>query len=276
MPWSWAFVLGVFRVVKHWRDESASSRAAWVFLLASFFVTFILFSATSFQLDYYTVIVYPFAAIIVAQSLIQSAARVNDRWMKWGNLLFVAAIGALALGFLIEVNQAALWWVAAVGVLLSALVLVWTRQQRPWISLVILPALMANMIYGVMEGISYTAFLNYSIPYNLTKQLKDQPLAPIYFRHVDMIVPLETALYRPVATADLQDQSTLPKQAHYWLVARENDVPDLAGVQVVSETKSCWLDHKTGLLPRTLRMAKGIEPCDVYRVLEIKSPSLDK
>lgn len=54
-----------FELGTHTKNTSAS-----IFLFASFFITFIVFSVTKFQIDHYTNILFPFASIICANWLI--------------------------------------------------------------------------------------------------------------------------------------------------------------------------------------------------------------
>ncbi|MBY0380222.1 MAG: glycosyltransferase family 39 protein [Burkholderiales bacterium] len=66
LPWSMVFVFATYKIVNQWKNIEQSEKYNYVFLLGSFCITFILFSLTSFQLDYYTNIIMPFAAIICA------------------------------------------------------------------------------------------------------------------------------------------------------------------------------------------------------------------
>jgi 4-amino-4-deoxy-L-arabinose transferase-like glycosyltransferase len=69
LPWSVFFILSLCGIVKHYiKYKTLSSipsiATAEYYLLWSFIPTFILFSLTSFQLDHYTNIIIPFAAIL--------------------------------------------------------------------------------------------------------------------------------------------------------------------------------------------------------------------
>lgn len=63
LPWSVFFVLALYGMFKSGYRKLTITQ---YYLLWSFFPTFIMFSLTSFQLDYYTNIIIPFAAIICA------------------------------------------------------------------------------------------------------------------------------------------------------------------------------------------------------------------
>lgn len=66
LPWSVLFVVTLWNIKRHWISQH---KIHAVYLLGSFFPAFFLFSLSKFQLDHYTNIIIPFAAIMVAQYL---------------------------------------------------------------------------------------------------------------------------------------------------------------------------------------------------------------
>lgn len=66
LPWWPIFFVGVWMMLKAIFDRNGKNKEVFIYLLASFFITFILFSATTFQVDHYTNIIFPFASIICA------------------------------------------------------------------------------------------------------------------------------------------------------------------------------------------------------------------
>jgi len=80
LPWVAAFVAAIASGVRALPQQPVDERAKFVFLCGSFFVTFALFSATAFQLDYYTVILFPFAIVLCAQYLAQWLQRLARRF----------------------------------------------------------------------------------------------------------------------------------------------------------------------------------------------------
>jgi len=151
LPWVWALlaaavvaVLAAVRSVRSW----SSMRLAFarpgpgqaptpqvqgkVFLWASFGVTFALFSATSYQMDYYLVVLFPYAAILAAQWLIDVETTVPRWWWAWHTL--IAALLLLAA----TVFSAVFWFkggnpcVLAISVLvLLALAALWVVAKWP-------------------------------------------------------------------------------------------------------------------------------------------------
>ncbi|MGI9133215.1 MAG: ArnT family glycosyltransferase, partial [Rhodoferax sp.] len=76
LPWVALFGVALLGGLRRFASASAAWRAQFVYLCAAFFVTFVVFSATSFQLDYYTVILVPFANVLCADAL--------RRWLDQG------------------------------------------------------------------------------------------------------------------------------------------------------------------------------------------------
>ena len=71
LPWWPIFFIAVTQQIKNYKQLKEYD----IYLYASFFITFILFSATKFQVDHYTNIIFPFAIIICAHYLINSNNR---------------------------------------------------------------------------------------------------------------------------------------------------------------------------------------------------------
>lgn len=90
LPWWPIFFASLWATIKAKTDAS-------IFLLASFFVTFVIFSVTKFQIDHYTNILFPFASIIAANWLY---TQLTDHSKKTSTLIkFIckAEIGIAAL-----------------------------------------------------------------------------------------------------------------------------------------------------------------------------------
>ena len=122
----WAFLrwtgVAFAAVVRAWREFGASpaaQRTALVYLAASFFVTFLLFSLTSFQLDYYAVILFPFAAVVCGQFLDQLLKDSgHHRPLYATQIVLSVLLLAMALGMALYTDKA-----VVLGALLLMLVL---------------------------------------------------------------------------------------------------------------------------------------------------------
>jgi hypothetical protein len=79
-------------------------------------------------------------------------------------------------------------------------------------------------------------------------------------------------IYRSAPSEGVQNASQLPRNGTpYLLVIKEAQLSELDGLPVQTETlaQADWVDHKTGTLPRQLKLAKGAEPLDRIRLLKL-------
>jgi 4-amino-4-deoxy-L-arabinose transferase-like glycosyltransferase len=275
MPWSWAFVWGIWRAARRWREMRVQERDAWVFVLALFFVTFAMFSSTRFQLDYYTVIIYPFAAIACGRAIDRAQAEA-DTWMRWGNGVYALLVFGLASGVVAFAQLNVITWVWGASVVAALALMVVLRASKAWMSLVIVPALAANVLYGVSEIMTYVVFDRYSLTHHVMLSLEHEPALPVYFQNVDPIVPLEISLYRSVSSWDATQQPDRPLASRYHLVLTQAQQQTWAPPAKTTSrlvAQGCWIEHKTGVLIRTLHMLKGQEPCETYDILEVTTPN---
>jgi hypothetical protein len=74
----------------------------------------------------------------------------------------------------------------------------------------------------------------------------------------------------------VQSADQLPRTgAPYLLVIKEEQLSALDGLAVHTEVLALadWIDHKTGTLPRQLKLAKGTEPLERMRLLKVTPTS---
>ncbi len=274
LPWVAAFVAAVWAGVRGFAKQSVEERSQFVFLCGAFFVTFGLFSATAFQLDYYTVILFPFAVILCANYV--------GQWLQRGSTpFFIAQIGmigfTLALTFALAMYVANAWLLGAMVVL--ALVLacyaVAQRQRLRSFTVVIYPVFAVCMLYIFLEAMTLNAYLKYSVAYNVDKLLAQDRSTPVYVYQLDPIVAWELGIYRSAPSMGVQSASQLPRSGTpYLLLVKDAQMAELAipgTAQALAHGD--WVDHKTGTLPRQLNLAKGIEPLDRMSLVRV-TPSL--
>ncbi len=272
LPWVALFVAAMFQGLRRYATGPIG-RAQFAFLCGAFFVTFAMFSATAFQLDYYTVIVFPFAIVLCADYL--------TRWLtQRGSPAFLVAQTGVTLLTLVLVWSLAVYvaqpvLLAVLGALTAAgLAFAWaTRQHTRSFSVTLYPVVAVNLLYLFLECMTLSAYLRYSIPYNVLPWLRAQPLVPVVVYQLDPIVAWELGLYRSTApsTGTSLTSQLPPSGTHYFLITKTSDLASLESGLGPSQavTHGNWVDHKTGTLPRQLNLAKGIEPLDAITVLEV-------
>jgi len=275
LPWVAAFVLACWRALRPVGAIDAHSRAQQVYLLGSFFVSFTMFSLTSFQLDYYTVIVYPFAAVLIAPLLLSAIADSRAAGIRRTQLAMGLLTLTLAVWLGLKIGHLALLWLTGL-VLLSGTIYAWV-QKKQWhgLSVLVYPVIAVNLLYLVLEGMTLIAHTRYSIPYNVVSAMASEPATPVVVYRLDPPVAYELGLYRqsaPVLRID-KAEDLPPPGARYFLLMRTADADaDAVSVRTGAMTpvlSGDWVDHKTGTLPRQIELAAGRAPLENFSVYKV-------
>jgi 4-amino-4-deoxy-L-arabinose transferase-like glycosyltransferase len=272
LPWVAVAVAAVAQSWRSWRSSDGRARGQCVVLGASFAVTFGLFSMTSFQLDYYTVIVFPFAAILCGQYLAQVLAQPDGRRrLELAQLGMAALTAGLALGLALYVGQPMVTCLVLLFLLVGlALGKLW---RAPWRAraLLLLPVFGVSLLYSFITVLMTLTYLSVGLAYNANRVLATQPPGAIYVWQMDLVAR-ELGLYNPAPTVSASEQPRLPSVGQpYYLVIRAaqlGQIGDLPG-QVEPVGQGRWVVDKTGLLPRMLQLARGTEPLEDIRILRI-------
>jgi hypothetical protein len=274
LPWVAAFVMACWRTLRPVSEPETASRDQQVYLLGSFFVSFVMFSLTSFQLDYYTVIVYPFAAVLIAPLLLSAVADAAAKGVRRAQLGMGLLTLTLAVWLSFKIGHTGL--LLLTGLSLSVWLVYAFLQKKQWhgLSVLVYPVMAVNLLYLVLEGMTLIAHTRYSIPYNVLSSMANEPGVPVVVYRLDPPVAYELGLYRqtaPVLRID-KPEDLPPSGASYFLLIRTAEADTLSGrTGTVSPLLSGdWVDHKTGTLPRQIELAAGrasLENFSVYKVV---------
>lgn len=271
LPWVAVFIAAMFSGVRKFAQRSVDENAGFVFLCGAFFVTFALFSATSFQLDHYTVILFPFAAILCGKFLSDRMQNLHKRRaLLIAQIAFTLLLLALAIGLSVYVGHAAvLSLVAVMVVAMLAYAVVQRRQMRANV-LLAFPLFGMLALYGFLVLTSALTFAKYSVAYNANKQLSGTPAAPIYSYNMG-IVSRELAVYNTAPVFPAVSAEQLPASGKYHLLITAKDLPSIVPKLGYYEQigQGGWVIHKTGTFPRFLKLARGEEPLEAIRILAV-------
>ncbi len=185
LPWSLVFIGALFKVIRTWHQQNKPERARLIYLLASFWISFIMFSATQFQLDHYTNIIMPFAAILCARYLCTEA-----------NLAAIARVQAgLAQILLLMVSGLVIFffyksfYLCLVLLPLSLAICSWSIIYKSQIiaqskilgyKCLVAPVLAISMVYLLVVLVNIKLYLPYNAGYNLAKRIAANPSVPVY------------------------------------------------------------------------------------------------
>lgn len=272
LPWVAVFVAAVYAGIRHFAARRPAGRASFVYLCGSFFIPFLIFSATAFQFEYYTVIIFPFAAILCAHYLADYLARpAGQRKLLIAQWVTTLLLLVLACGLSVYVGKAILMipvLVVSIGLLVHAMV---KKSRARAFPVLVYPVIGINILYAFLVGMTALTFTAYSVAHNVNAQLAGQPGLPIYVYQMPMVAR-ELSLYSRAAIHDADDAAQLPAPgSRYFLVARAEQYAQLktqlGHVDEIGEGH--WAVHKTGTFPRLLRLAKGLEPLESIEIVGV-------
>ena len=269
LPWVAVFIAAMFDGVRRFTQRAVGENAGFVFVCGAFFVTFGLFSATSFQLDHYTVILFPFAAILCGKFLSDRLANLQQ-----GRALLIAQgvltflLLALALGLSVHVGNALVLAVAAVMVLGMLAYAVINRRQMRMGVLLVFPLFGILALYTFLVLTTALTFIRVGVAHNVDRQLASRPALPVYVYQMD-IVARELGLYRSAPAYAVDNMAQLPAQGGYFLLLEAERMGAVGPLRAEHVGQGNWAVHKTGTFPRWLRLAKGTEPLQDIRILQV-------
>ena len=269
LPWVAVFIAAMFDGVRRFTQRAVGENAGFVFVCGAFFVTFGLFSATSFQLDHYTVILFPFAAILCGKFLSDRLANLQQ-----GRALLIAQgvltflLLALALGLSVHVGNALVLAVAAVMVLGMLAYAVINRRQMRMGVLLVFPLFGILALYTFLVLTTALTFIRVGVAHNVDRQLASHPALPVYVYQMD-IVARELGLYRSAPAYAVDNMVQLPAQGSYFLLIEAGQMGAVGPLRAEQVGQGNWAVHKTGTFPRWLRLAKGAEPLQDIRILQV-------
>lgn len=272
LPWVAVFVAAMVSGVRKFFAGNAGERASFVFLCGAFFITFGLFSATSFQLDHYTVILFPFAAILCGKYLNDWLERQDKaRALVVAQLVLTVLLVGLAVGLSVYVANAIVLTVVLVMVTVSLVYGYGMRGQQRAAMVLVYPVIGIAMLYVFLVLTNALTFTAYSVAHNANAQLAGKPAAPVYAYQMD-IVARELGLYNRSPCYAVDDPAQLPASGRYFLLIGARQLAELGGQLGSFEQvgQGDWVVHKTGTFPRFLRLAKGTEPLEDIRILQVE------
>jgi 4-amino-4-deoxy-L-arabinose transferase-like glycosyltransferase len=269
LPWVAVFAASMYSGIRKFFARTSSERSSFVFLCGAFFITFGLFSATSFQLDHYTVILFPFAAILCGKFLHDWLAQIHGgRALFIVQLVITILLVGLAVGLSVYVANTI---VLTVVLTLLAALLVYgyvTRKQLRASAVLVYPIFGITMLYAFLVLTNALTFTAYSVAHNANVHLADKPSAPIYVYQMD-IVARELGLYNKSPCFAVDEAAQLPQGGPYYLLVTGEQLALLSGrlghIEQIAQGR--WVIHKTGTFPRFLRLAKGMEPLEDIRLV---------
>lgn len=170
LPWWPIFLAATWRFIKNFYLRKAE--LSEVFLFASFFITFILFSLTVFQVDHYTNILFPFASIICANYLYTAKPKVL-KYIYWIELFISVVLLALVSYLTIKFFDA--WWCYIILSLAFIVLLGYILLYNIGLAhkIVVFPSLAVVVLFVFISAFNSYKYINYDAPYNVSRYINN-------------------------------------------------------------------------------------------------------
>ncbi len=238
LPWSLVFIGALIASYKLFRKKHSfvtvvarsvgndfSGKSQIVYLLSAFFPTFILFSLTKFQLDHYTNILMPFAAILSANylySLYKLQHTVNNsliyKFQIWLSYLLLALVIGISFFAFNGVAQLAIFILAGICIIIFFK----GNALNSITKSVIYPSITICVVYVFMSLVNGVIYANYDAGYQIAKYLNKQTTLPIIDYKVDSL-SLEFHTKDPYRRLDSLEQ-IVNYPSPFYLIAKTTDV----------------------------------------------------
>ncbi len=244
-----------------------------IFLCGGFFITFALFSATSFQLDHYTVILCPFAAILCGKFLhdwLRSNA--SSRVLYSAQLLLAVLLAGLAVTLTVLIAKPVLLVFTAVACVLIAVYVYRTYRDKKLTALAY-PVLAINLLFAVLALFTSLTFQNYDVPYHAAKVLSAPAALPKIYAHQMALQCRELAVYLQRDCLPVDDFQQL-NETNFVILLREQDISALLLLYPNATRLATWdgVVHKTGTFNKLLAMARDTWPLERVVLLQVSLP----
>ena len=215
LPWSLVFIAATYTAIRYFKTNTAVDKAKLVYLLASFWLTFIMFSATKFQLDHYTNIIMPFAAIFCASYLNRKFELKRIAQLQFGLSCLILLLNVGITLYLFNSSWLILF------ALIPGSILIWMFKPQQFSYLersLVFPSLAISAFFSLALLVDFAICRTYDVGYNLAAQINAKPLAQTYDLHTGWL-PLE--FYTQGQFSRIENGVDLPSTGAYYVAMKQ-------------------------------------------------------
>lgn len=218
IPWSLLYLVAIWDMIKKFhRCSDKVIKAKSVYLWASFGITFLMFSMTKFQLDHYTNIIMPFAAIMCAQFI---DTKIDVRYLS----IIQRGIGViLSFGLIflsVYLFQGSIYSLFAIVPIILLIIAVYARKRSYTDHLILLPSLAISSILAFAMFINLFICSKYDVGYQAAQIVNRDPLIAVFDLNTNM-TPLE--FHSKMPYFKIKTISELPKTGSYYIFMTQSD-----------------------------------------------------
>jgi 4-amino-4-deoxy-L-arabinose transferase-like glycosyltransferase len=271
LPWTIVYFAAIYAHIKAFGKGIPSERNAFVFLSGAFFSTFLMFSATKFQLDYYIDIIFPFAAIICAR-YINNFDISRPLFAAQMGLIFLLSLIAVVLSVYV-MNLTLLGTMAVI--LIGLMFYLYITRSMPFNFRTIIYSVFAiNLLYIFLTLMTALTFTQYGLAHNAANIFNKQPDMPIYIYQMPEVAR-ELALYSKAPCYAIETvEPLMANNGNYYLLVRHDQAQQLQfeSPRFRQLANRELVVHKTGTFNKLLKLAKGTGPLESIDFLQAAVP----
>lgn len=269
LPWIILFMPALYDVIKKCCQKNAKNifqRQAYIYLLGSFLPTFLMFSASSFQLDHYTNIIIPFAALICAHWYCEAilfhkpTTPVNRRWLLTQVIIAIILVSLVFVFDLIFFNYLPLFILLLIGVGISlGIVCIKQPLETKAITYSVIAINLVLIFHTTVNDFIYT---HYDAGYKINQFLNAQPALPIIeYQARSGSLSFHTKAQLPAVV----DNPRFLPQSPYYLVIKKERWPEVKAYlgnnyQIIWQTDGIPFLTKPFKIMANLMSSQGLEP----------------
>ena len=226
LPWWPIFFVALWKMLRNFKQATIAEREKIIFLLGSFFITFILFSLSTLQVDHYTNIIFPFAAIVSAQWLCAKKPHndVNtkhpiyaiEKYLAYLLIALVAVISCIIL-------QQSIMIYSLIAVAIGIIIIIYQRNENDWSKTILFPTIAIAIVFVFFELVNGIAYAKYDAGYQIANYLNQQNKQLIVDYHANLLSLEFHTTQDYERQADLAQITQMNKP--FYLVIKQQDLP---------------------------------------------------
>jgi len=219
LPWSIIFITALINIIKNFVHFKRIEKYSFVFLLGSFFSTFIMFSLTSFQLDYYINIIFPFSAIIVSYFLLKlyhANIKLTNTLQTLVNIILLLLIVLLPV-LLSEQHLISRYFLFIPLATIILYFYAWRKTVASY-KIIVASSLLINAVFILALIITACVHVKYDAGYQAARYINAHENLPVYSVNTTS-ESLYFYLHQPYHR--IKNLSQLPSNENYYLLLQK-------------------------------------------------------
>ena len=265
LPWSLLYPVAIYYSVRYFKKQTLADKKATILLLGYFWISFIMFSITSFQVDHYINIIFPFAAIMCAKLLCDWQHRAHKIFaiQQWLAIVMLALEGVL-IGLLFK-HGILITFVVIEIIIVFLLVKFW--GQTPFIKAILIPFSAICLLYlfaMTANGYLYHQYDTGSVAAQVTNQNPTIPVVDYITDSRGLEFYAQGQYYK---VNQLTEAESLPQ---YYLVIPDSNWLEIESTitnhQLVAQIKGNTDDKVIPNLGNSEKLANNLKLFDIILV----------